>query len=304
MSGETPTPPPEPEITESESAEAPEAVRPWQPFTPRGLAAFAQATLGRLLAVQLVVALLSAAVIGWFVCTAWFSVVDRAVRQLPATGDLVDGRLVWTNAPVILAENPFLAIGIDPAKSGKAGQTSDLQVEFGETSCLLSGVLGSVDLPYPRRGIAAFNRTELVPWWGAWQQAVLGIAIGGTIVTLFLAWALLALAYGVPAKLAARLTLRPLTWGGAWKLAAASLLPGALFQTLAIAIYTLGFFNLVHLGFCFVFHLIIGWSYLAVGLWSLPKAEVAAPEKAPNPFVGALPPTPEPPPEKKENPFA
>ena len=39
----------------------------WEPFTPRGVAAFAGAGLGRLWLVQFVVAMLAAAAVVWFV---------------------------------------------------------------------------------------------------------------------------------------------------------------------------------------------------------------------------------------------
>ena len=67
----------------------------WQPLTVRGVAAFASATLGRLLLVQFIVALLAAGTVVWFLQRAWFPTIGEAIRQLPPQGEIRSGRLDW-----------------------------------------------------------------------------------------------------------------------------------------------------------------------------------------------------------------
>ena len=60
----------------------------WEPLTPRGVAAFARAKLGRLLFVQFIVALLAAVAVVWFLDDGCFPTIGAAIRSLPATGDI------------------------------------------------------------------------------------------------------------------------------------------------------------------------------------------------------------------------
>ena len=75
-------------------------------------------------------------------------------------------------------------------------------------------------------------------------------------------WTVLATLYFLPVWLLALFANRDLNGRGSWRLAAAALMPGALFMTLTIAAYGLGLLDLVYLGWCFSFHFIIGWIYL------------------------------------------
>ena len=85
-----------------------------QPVTPRGVPAFAQTPLRRLLLVQLIVALLVAVAVAWFLYDGYFPALNKAIRQLPATGEVEGGALDWRgDSPVLLAENRFLALSVD-----------------------------------------------------------------------------------------------------------------------------------------------------------------------------------------------
>lgn len=289
----------EPEPTEAEPA-PPQA---WLPLTPRGIAAFASASTGRLLVAQLLMGLLVGLVVAWFLHAAWFPPIGQAIRHLPPSGDIVDGRLQWTNtAPVLLAGNRYLAIVVDPDHTGRAGQVSDLQIEFGRTEAHLSGLLGILPIRYPAQPVIAFNRRDLVPWWGAWSQAVLSCAIAGTAAALLVIWALLAAIYAPVVRVAATLFDRSLTWPQAWRLGGAALMPGALLMAGAIGLYGWSLIDLVRLGFVLVFHLVAGWVFLAVSALCLPRAQATASLKG-NPFVGA-PPQDTPAQPAKKNPFA
>jgi len=115
----------------------------WQPVTPRGVTAFARATPSRLLLVQLIVALVVAASIGWFVQTAWLPVVREAIGALPAEGEIRHGQLVWRgDTPVRLASNNFLSLAVDLWHDGNLGNESHLSLELGRTNLLLRSLLG------------------------------------------------------------------------------------------------------------------------------------------------------------------
>jgi hypothetical protein len=79
-------------------------------------------------------------------------------------------------------------------------------------------------------------------------------------------------------------------------MAAASLLPGALFLTLAIVAYTLHHINLVQLLLAAVLHVMIGWAYVLASPFCLPKQPLAGSSPAKNPFGTSA--------QKRGNPFA
>ncbi len=233
-------------------------------------------------------ALLAAAAVCGLLHWACFPVVNVAIRQLPIRGDIVDGRMPWTNAtPILLAGNPILAIVVDPEHTGQLGQTADLQVEFGRTNIHFSALLGYAEIPYPDEIIAAFNRTDLVPWWGAWSQALLGCTALGMLLWLMFVWAALALLYMGPAKAMATIADRALGWRGAWRLCSAALMPGACLVIGATVLYSLTVIDLVRFGFFIIFHLVVGWIYIFASIWCLPKMKVMKS----NPFtsVASLP---------------
>ena len=117
----------------------------WQPLTMRGVAAFAHASLGRLLLVQLIVALLAAGSVVWFLHQVWFPTVGEAIRQLPPQGELRSGRLDWRGAtPSRLAEGRFLAFVVDLDHTGTARGPAHVQVEFGRADCKVLCLLGSL----------------------------------------------------------------------------------------------------------------------------------------------------------------
>src|SRR3954469_13095559 len=96
-------------------AESPTKVRTaWQPLTPKGVAAFADASLKRLLLIQFVFAVLIASVVVWFLDTAWFPVIAKAAQDFPSRGEIRHGRFDWPQkTPVVLAHGRFLALTID-----------------------------------------------------------------------------------------------------------------------------------------------------------------------------------------------
>ena len=257
----------------------------WQPLTPRGAAAFAGATLGQLLLVQLVVALLVGGAVIWFVHRAWFPTIDEAIRRLPPQGELRSGRLHWAgDSPVCLAEGRFLSLVVDLTHAGRTRSPAHVQVEFGRADYKINSLLGHIQRSYPRGWAVAFNGTELGPWWGAWAPAILAMVGVLAVAALLASWACLAAVYAVPVWLVAFLADRQCSLSGSWRLAGAALMPGALLMCGAILLYGWGAFDLVRLAAAGAAHVVVGWVYLFVSPLRLPRYEKATASEE-NPFA-------------------
>jgi hypothetical protein len=257
----------------------------WQPLTARGVASFACASLGRLLLVQLIVALLAAGTVVWFLNECWFPTIAEAIRGLPAQGEIRAGKLDWTApSPARLAEGRFLAIAVDLDHTGEARSPAHLHVEFGRTNFKVYSLLGNVRSTYPRSGVLAFSRTELWPWWGAWAPAILAIAAGSVVAGLMVIWAALATLYCLPVWLIGFIADRDCSLGRSWRLAGAALMPGALLMCAAICMYGWGSLDLLSLAVTAGVHLLVGWAYLSVSPLRMPRRPMAVVAKS-NPFA-------------------
>lgn len=256
----------------------------WQPITPRGVAAFAHATVRRVLMVQFIVALLVAASVAWFLHDSYFPVINKAITQLPATGEIRGGQLNWSGgSPVVLAENRFLALSVDLDQSGQVRAVAHVQFEFSRTNLFVRSLAGYAETGYPTNWIIAANREELQPVWGAWRPAVLAAAVGLVVVGLLVSWFLLATLYAGPIWLLGFFLNRDLSLRGSWCLSAAALMPGALLMVVAISLYDLGVMDLVQMAFVYAAHLVSGWIFLLISPFFVPR--IAAGEKlAGNPF--------------------
>ena len=262
----------------------PESIFAWEPLTPRGVAAFARAKLGRLLLVQFIVALLAAVSVVWFFEDGCFPTISAAVQKLPADGEIRSGKLDWHGGPSqLLAEGKFLAFDVDLTHSGQIHSTADVQIEFGGDSIrIFSLPPGYLEIFYiPDRG-APFNRTELEPLWGAWEADILFIAAALVTVGLLLIWWLLATLYFLPVWLLSFYANRDLNFRASWKLSGAALLPGALLMAAGVLLYDAGFLDLVSLVFIFAMHFALGWIYLFLSQLFLPRIPEAQPKG--NPF--------------------
>lgn len=263
----------------------------WQPLTFDGVAAFAGATFKRLLAVQLFFALLAAATVVWFLDNAWFPPIREAFLQMPGRGEIQSGKLNWTDeTPRLLSENRFLAIISDLNHKGGIRVPAHIQVELGRADVRFISLFGQLEAPYPDRGwTLAFNRNELLAWWGAWRPPILWMSFGGVVGGLMLVWAGLATMGFLPVWMVGFFGNRRLGLGGSWRLAGAALMPGALLMTVAVLCYGFGLLDLVQLLAAGLAHFLAGPVYCAVSPLYEPKlAGVnAAP---PNPFRTAPPP--------------
>ena len=256
----------------------------WEPLTPMGVAAFAQAQLRRLLLVQCIVAVLGGGTMAWFLRDAYFPTITAAISQLPAEGQIRFGKLDWRGEPRrLLAEGRFLALNVDLEHTGEFRSPAHVQIEFGRSNLLLRSLLGYAELDYPREWIIAVNRTELSPLWGAWRPWLLIGAGASFAVYLLASWWVLATVHWAPVWLLGFFANRKLGWRASWQLASAALLPGTFLMLVGISFYDLGALDLVRLGFVFVAHLVVGWIYLGVSLLFLPRlADIPIPKT--NPF--------------------
>lgn len=241
-----------------------------EPFTPRGVAAFARAKFSRLLLAQFVIALLATASLAWFLNENCFSVIQKAIQNLPDSGKIVFGKLNWNgDSPKTLAEGKLLALVVDLNHSGQIHSTVDVQIEFGKNSMRAYSFLGYSDFYYPPWP-APFNRTDLEPLWGAWSSVILFISGIIFFLGLLLSWAILALIYLLPVWLAGFFLNRDLNIGASFKLSSATLMPGALLMIASVLLYNVGFLNLILLSLIFAAHFVLGWVYLSLSLIFLP----------------------------------
>jgi len=252
----------------------------WEPLTPRGVAAFAGASLRRLLLVQLIVAILFAGLFVRFLIRAWVPVIRTAVDHLPAQGRLRDQQLFWpADSSVQLARNRFLGLAVDLNHSGFLVREAHLQLEFGRKNLRIMSAFGYQVINYPPEWDFPFNRTDLVPWWGTWNYAILTVFALATPVCLMLVWFAIATIYCLPVFFISIFEKRKLGVLQCWRVAAAALLPGTIFLTLGLLFYTHGWINFVHLVVIFALHLIIGWIYLYISPLFVPKKGVGSARK-------------------------
>ena len=134
-------------------------------------------------------------------------------------------------------------------------------------------LLGFAEFRYPPHWWISLGRADAQPWWDAWRPALLAIFGAVSVLLLMICWALLATIYFLPARLTAFLADRYLNLAQGWRLSSAAVLPGAVFLSLAIVLYALTCLDLPLLGLAVALHLLIGWIYLALALFRLPRPE-------------------------------
>jgi len=244
----------------------------WQPLTFGGVARFAVASRWRLLGVELFFAFLVAATAVWFVQQAWVPVIEKAIQQMPLTGEIRGGRLAWPSEAVLLQEGPFMRIDVRPGGFTDIGvvESSDLVLAFGPSDLRVGSSLGLglLTLPYPTGWILSFSKTELVPWWGARSHIVLA-GFGLLVIWVLLcAWSVLGRLYMVPVKI---FSVNQVSWAGAKKIAIAAQMPSVLVMTVGIGLYGMKQINLMALLVVWGLHLVLPWVYLIFSPILAPK---------------------------------
>jgi len=259
----------------------------WQPITLGGVASFARASIGRLVIVQFIVALLAAGSVSCFMAVAWFPVVGMAIERLPEKGAIRRGQLDWTGAsPCLLAETSFLSVTVDVANSQPTGQSADVQLEFHEGGFKIRSLFGSLTSPYPKDWTIALNRAEVEPRWGAWQPFLLvGIGVGVVIIVMAI-WLVLATFYSLPLRLLSFYSDRVVSWSGCWRMAGAAQLPGALLMSGGILLYGFNRLNLIGVLFAWLLHVVVAWIYIGCAPTRLSRLS-GSPRRRDNPFGGA-----------------
>jgi hypothetical protein len=256
----------------------------WQPFTPRGIAAFAFAPPGRLFFVQATMAFLSVFTIVWFAWFAFIPEIKEAIRNLPAEGTIENQQMkVQLNPAVPLSDKRgLLGIAADPEDRGNAGLRSDFKVHLRKNYYEICFLLGCKALPYPKGEVVQFNRLELEPRWEAWEPYLLAGIGAGAGIFVFINWLVLTALYFPLVCLFASLKKRQLRVAGSWRLAGAALMPGAALLNIGIVSYGLGLIDLVRLFTLCILHILLGWVYLGLAAATLP------PKTTPqNPFSDA-----------------
>ena len=270
----------------SDAAEGAEAApAAWQPFTFGGVAAFAGARLTRLLAAELAAALMVAAAAVWLLHHAYCPVILQFIQKMPDSARVAGGALQGV-PETLMAESQFLAIVAKPQAGGDIGQDADLQIQLRQNDVCAGSVFWpdwGWDWQYGRGTSLNLARANLEPWLSAWQPVLLAGAGAATALGLLLVWAVWAALYMAPAKFIAWVADRFLPWGGAWRLASASLLPGALVMAGAIVLYGWSVINLVGLSFFAAVHVIMGWIYLVGGSCKATRLFPDEPKR--NPFT-------------------
>lgn len=268
------------------AATEPTAKRPaaWQPLSPAGIARFADASFGRVFLMQLIAALIATAAICWFVSAAWFPQVRAAINRLPPTGQIHQGQLLLpAGSAGVLSDSRLLGFSINPESHPPATLASDLRIQFHDSYVAICSLFGCINYPYPPGYVIDFNRPEMQPWWGAWEPIIIGMLALGVALALLLSWLVLATLYFPVAWLIAFFADRHLSWGGSWRLASASLMPGALLLIGGVLAYGVQAIDVIRFLVLVCLHVAIAWIFLVVSIFALPRIDTAS-VRARNPF--------------------
>jgi len=241
------------------------------------VAAFAQAPWRRLFLAQALFALLVSASAVWFLGHCYAPVITEEIQKMPEGASLTNGQLAAI--PGVQSETKFLSIAVAAVEDAELDQSADLQIvlrrDHIDISTSLSSALGSLAFGYGNQAALDLSRSHLEPLWGAWRPIVLAAAGLAVAVCLLLLWSALAWIYAPAAKVIAWFCDRQLTWPGAWRLACAALLPGAVLPALGLVLYGLQMKDIFGLAFFGTVHLLVGWIYLVASPVFAPRLSSA-----------------------------
>lgn len=242
-----------------------------QPLTFRGIARFAHARAGRLWFVAFLVAAFCAGVVVWFFARCITPPITQAINNLPALSEIRDGRLIWpgTNS-AHLAESPWLSITVEPLGQTTAS-TADFDLKLAPTELRLRSLLGHAAVQYPRGWLFVLNRDELVPRWGAWKPMVHAALAAFTVAGLLCTWLAFALVYTPLIRFITYYADRDVTIRGIVKMNVAGMIPGALFLTAGLLLYSLMELSLPALLAIFALHFLVQLFFVLCSPFALPK---------------------------------
>ena len=260
----------------------------WQPFTPRGVAAFATSGFGRIFLLLCTVALLSAGTVIWFLNTAWFPTIRAAIHELPPQGQILRQELRTPRlSSKPLAEHRFLGFVVLISGNDSTDLSSHIAVKFHRRNVDVCSIFGCLRFDYPPGWTIEFNHTELEPRWTAWEPILTGAAAVVTFLGLLLIWAALSFLYSIIAWIIAKIRKRLLSWPGSWAMCSAGLMPGALLLVAGIWTYGLGVLDVLQFVVLAVIHFLSAWVYVGFALGALPKHTPASQNA--NPFAPPAP---------------
>lgn len=244
-----------------------------------------------MLLLQVVVALIAAGAVVWFLRGVWCPAVREAIQNLPATGVIRSAELdIGESAVERLVTNRFLTFAIDAQTPRRHSFSADVFIVFRRSHYELCSLFGCASFYYPVRS-APFNRLELEAKWGAWEPILLGIAATATALALPFTWWALATLYCLFVWIFAFVCDRQLTLGGSWRLCGAALLAGALLLTAAVIAYGLGALDLIRLLIVAILHIVMPWALIILAVLALPPV---ARKLSGNPFASGSKPGPSP----------
>lgn len=271
------------------------------PWRGKAIGRLASTGIGLLWRTQWLVAILSAACLGFFLRSAWYPVLEKSSRALPDSFELQEGALRWpTVESRVLAENPFLSLSVELDPASPTSSTADLQLTFQDRSFKLSCLLGSTQFPYPGNLSIQSGRVLSTAWWGAWSWvALLGVCLASTL-GLVIAWWILATLYWPASGFISFLFRKPSRLAQSWKLGAGALLFGASIMSLNVVLYSTLVIRAPGFIAGFVLHLASGWFGIPWGALHLPSA---AKTTSRNPFDEPEIAIATPSPKRHDNPF-
>ena len=164
-----------------------ERPRAWNPFTPSGVASFANAPLGHLLTVELVTALLVFLATALYLDRSWATAIDRAVEGFPPGSRIHAGKVDLPGTEALPPSTNHL-VGITWSRVDPPGSASDVELHLHPDEWKLSTLFGYVNLPYPPGISQPLNRETLSPRWGAWRSGLLPLAAMAYTTGIVVAW--------------------------------------------------------------------------------------------------------------------
>jgi len=242
----------------------------WQPFTGRGVAAFADASWSRALMFHLIAVVLSSGIAGWTLYRTWVPAVDRAVEHLPSSGGEIHlGRFTWPGSDSqVLGETPQFGVAVNPSGRSAPGQVADLQLELLPDELHISGLAGHLAVPYPDSLRIALDRVGGRAGWQAWNWViVLAVVVSVFLSLLLMGWGV-AIALMIPVWILAQIAHRHLTPTGAGRICCVAWIPGSLLLNLGMWGYSWNWLRLTGFMGCLIgLHLIwltwIAWAVAA-----------------------------------------
>ena len=244
-----------------------------------------------MLVYTLLAGFITSSVVGWFMWIHWLPVWESAMMQFPA-GSVVEKQVLSTTDLVSknLASNRFLSISMRTDPQAEISSTSDIRIILDTSDIRVGSLFGYLHIPYPAGYIISLDSGQIQPWWLTRSfYFYLGIFtflwIGFSVV-----WRLLAFIYLVPVFIVTYLMGRRSTFGVIFRLNLLSLMPPALFMTIAVALYGVEQLKLQEFLVANAIHIPMGWGIIFLAARKLemishsPSGLAKPKQSYPNPF--------------------